>query len=68
MTELLLQPYRESDEARVDQFYGLLTTYPHLDWIAPDLQIADMAAHLRALHRLKIPDAQPRRAPRPPVL
>ena len=31
MTELLVQPYRESDEARVDQFYGLLTTYPHLD-------------------------------------
>jgi predicted nucleic acid-binding protein len=57
MTELLVQPYRESDEARVDQFYGLLTTYPHLDWIAPDLEIADMAARLRALHRLKTPDA-----------
>ena len=57
MAELLVQPYRESDEARVDQFYGLLTTYPHLDWIAPDLEIADMAARLRALHRLKTPDA-----------
>ena len=57
MTELLVQPYRESDEARVDQFYGLLTTYPHLDWVAPDLEIADMAARLRALHRLKTPDA-----------
>ena len=57
MTELLIQPYRESDEARVDQFYGLLTTYPHLDWVAPDLEIADMAARLRALHRLKTPDA-----------
>jgi predicted nucleic acid-binding protein len=57
MTELLVQPYRESEEARVDQFYGLLTTYPHLDWIAPDLEIADMAARLRAMHRLKTPDA-----------
>jgi predicted nucleic acid-binding protein len=57
MTDLLVQPYRESDEARVDQFYGLLTTYPHLDWIPPDLEIADMAARLRALHRLKTPDA-----------
>ena len=57
MTELLIQPYRESDEARVDQFYGLLTTYPHLDWVAPDLEIADIAARLRALHRLKTPDA-----------
>jgi len=57
MTELLVQPYRESDEARVDQFYGLLTTYPHLDWVAPDLEIADMAARLRVLHRLKTPDA-----------
>jgi predicted nucleic acid-binding protein len=57
MTDLLVQPYRESDDARVDQFYGLLTTYPHLEWIAPDLEIADMAASLRALHRLKTPDA-----------
>ena len=57
MTELLVQPYRESDEVRVNLFYGLLTTYPNLDWIAPDLEIADMAARLRALHRLKTPDA-----------
>jgi predicted nucleic acid-binding protein len=52
-----VQPYRESDEVRVNLFYGLLTTYPNLDWIAPDLEIADMAARLRALHRLKTPDA-----------
>jgi predicted nucleic acid-binding protein len=57
MTELLVQPYREADELRVNQFYGLLTTYPHLDWIAPDLEIADMAARFRAHYRLKTPDA-----------
>jgi predicted nucleic acid-binding protein len=57
MMELLVQPYRESDEHRVDEFYGLLSTYPNLDWIAPHLEIADAAARLRALHRLRTPDA-----------
>jgi predicted nucleic acid-binding protein len=57
MTELLVQPYRESDEQHVDEFYGLLSTYPNLDWIAPNLGIADLAARLRALHRLRTPDA-----------
>ncbi len=57
MTELLVQPYRDSDEQRVDEFYGLLSTYPNLDWIAPNLEIADLAARFRALHRLRTPDA-----------
>ena len=48
MTELLVPPYRESDEHRVDEFYGLLSTYPNLRWIAPDLEAADIAARLRA--------------------
>jgi len=41
----------------VDEFYGLLSTYPNLDWIAPDLEIADLAARIRARHRLPSPDA-----------
>lgn len=57
MTELLVQPYRQGDEQRVDEFYGLLSTYPNLDWIAPDLQIADIAARFRAEYRLRTPDA-----------
>ena len=57
MTELLVQPYRDSDEQRVDEFYGLLTTYPNLTWVAPSLQSADVAARLRALYRLRTPDA-----------
>jgi predicted nucleic acid-binding protein len=57
MTELLVQPYRESDDRRVDEFYGLLSTYPNLTWIAPSLEIADLAARFRALHRLRTPDA-----------
>jgi predicted nucleic acid-binding protein len=57
MTELLVAPYRASDEELVDVFHGLLSTYPNLDWVAPDLAIADLAARLRAAHGLKTPDA-----------
>ncbi len=57
MTELLVLPYREGDEQRVNDFYGLLSTYPNLDWIAPNLETAELAARIRALHRLRTPDA-----------
>lgn len=57
MTELLVQPYRHADEQRVDLFYGLLSTYPHLEWVAPNLEIADLAAQFRSRHRLRTPDA-----------
>lgn len=57
MTELLVQPYRKSEEGRVDEIFALLSTYPNLDWIAPNLEIAEIAARLRALHRLRTPDA-----------
>ena len=57
MTELLVQPYRDSDRHRVDAYYALLSTYPHLEWIAPSLEIADLAAQFRTLYRLRTPDA-----------
>ncbi len=57
MTELLVLPYREDNEQRANDFYGLLSTYPNLKWIAPSLEIADLAARIRALHRLRTPDA-----------
>lgn len=57
MTELLVPSYREKDENRVDAFYGLLSTYPNLQWIAPDLETADLAAKLRAQYHLRTPDA-----------
>ena len=57
MTELLVQPYRIFDEHRVNQFLALLSTFPNLDWVAPSLEIADIAARIRALHRLRTPDA-----------
>lgn len=57
MTELLVKPYRESDEESAAECYALLSTYPHLDWISPTLEIADLAAEIRATHRLRTPDA-----------
>jgi predicted nucleic acid-binding protein len=57
MTELLVRPYRDQDEQRVNEFYALLSTYPNLEWIAPTLDIADRAARIRAQHRLRTPDA-----------
>lgn len=57
MTELLVPAYRGGAEQKVDEFYALLTTYPNLDWIAPSLEIADIAARIRATQRLRTPDA-----------
>jgi predicted nucleic acid-binding protein len=57
MTELLVPSYRENEEHRVDAFYSLLSTYPNLKWTAPNLQVADLAARLRAQHRMRTPDA-----------
>jgi predicted nucleic acid-binding protein len=57
MTELLVQPYREGNETLVNQYFGLLSLFPNLDWVAPDLDIADTAAQIRAEHRLRTPDA-----------
>ncbi|HET7841773.1 MAG TPA: PIN domain-containing protein [Terriglobia bacterium] len=57
MTELLVQPYRDRDEQRVDEIYGLLATYPNLEWVPPNLEISDLAARMRALYRMRTPDA-----------
>ena len=57
MMELLVQPYRLSDIDRVNKLYALLSTYPHPEWIEPTLEIADLAARLKAEYNLKTPDA-----------
>ena len=57
LTELLVQPYRNADQRLVDEFYGLLSRYPNLEWVVPTLEIADVAARIRALYRLRTPDA-----------
>jgi predicted nucleic acid-binding protein len=57
MLELLVQPYRRSDIDRVNRFYALLSTFPHLEWVPPTLRIADTGAQLRADFNLRTPDA-----------
>jgi predicted nucleic acid-binding protein len=57
MLEILVHPYRDSDDDLVDNFYALLSTYPHLTWAETTLEIADNAARLRAKHGLRTPDA-----------
>ena len=57
MTELLIPAYRLGDEQKVDELYSMLSRFPHLEWVPPGLEIADIAARLRARHRLKTPDA-----------
>lgn len=57
LVELLVEPYRLGSDELVDQYYALLTTYPHLGWVEPGLEIADLAARLRAEHNLRTPDA-----------
>jgi predicted nucleic acid-binding protein len=57
MTELLVPAYRDGDARRLQQYRGLMITYPRLRLIAPDFEIADVAARLRADYGLKTPDA-----------
>lgn len=57
MLELLVQPYRTRNLGRVNEFYALLSTHPNLEWSAPTLEIADLAAKLRAEYNLRTPDA-----------
>jgi predicted nucleic acid-binding protein len=57
ITELLVQPYRRAEQDHAIELYAALTTYTNLEWIAPDLEIADMAARLRAYFGLRTPDA-----------
>jgi predicted nucleic acid-binding protein len=57
LLEVLVQPYRKDDDDLANQFYALLTTYPHLTFASLSIEIADLGARLRAKYRLKTPDA-----------
>ena len=57
LTEILVKPYRTLTEREVRSMYDLLLIYPNLEWIPPDLEIADIAASLRARYKLETPDA-----------
>lgn len=57
MTELLVHLYRVRDSLRVSELFGVLSSYPNLEWVTPDLSIAAVAAEIRGLHGLETPDA-----------
>ncbi len=57
MTELLVKPDRAGDLRLVNRFYGLLSQFPNLQPVAPDIAIAAAAAELRAVYGLRSPDA-----------
>lgn len=57
MTELLVPAYRAGNRPQIQSYFGLLNTFPNLNWVIPDLNVADIAARMRADYRLKTPDA-----------
>ena len=57
LLELLVQPYRLGEIDRVNKYYALLSTFPHLEWVAPTLEIVDIGARYRAEFNLRTPDA-----------
>jgi predicted nucleic acid-binding protein len=57
LLETLARPYQLKNDELVLKFYSLLTTYPHLTWVPTTLNVADLAARLRAGHHLKTPGA-----------
>jgi predicted nucleic acid-binding protein len=57
MTELLVQPLREGNVPLANLYHGLLSTYPNLQWVSPDLEVSNLAASYRAQYRLKAVDA-----------
>jgi uncharacterized protein len=57
MTEVLVPAYRKLDQQLADNFYELLSTFTNLEWIPVDLEVADLAARVRARHNLRTPDA-----------
>jgi predicted nucleic acid-binding protein len=49
--------YRVSTLKRANESCGPPRTLPNLDGIAPNPEIADIAARIRGVHRLRTPDA-----------
>jgi predicted nucleic acid-binding protein len=57
LTELLVQPYRMNDPARVSTVLAATVLLRHLEWEPVTLLVADRAAQLRADHGLRTADA-----------
>ncbi len=57
MTELLVRPYRNGAVEEANEAFGLFSMHPGLEWISPQLEVAALAAHVRAHYSLHTPDA-----------
>jgi len=55
--EILAKPRRDGNFAASRDYKELLTTYPNLRILDVDLQVATLAADLRAKYRIQTPDA-----------
>jgi predicted nucleic acid-binding protein len=55
--EILVKPKREGLEEVAQDYLELLTTYPNLTIVEVDLEVAKLAAELRAKYRIRTPDA-----------
>jgi predicted nucleic acid-binding protein len=57
MTDILVGLYRRGDIDHVRETRARLLELPHLDWLAPQIEVGSLAAELRATHRLHAVDA-----------
>jgi len=57
MLEILVKPKRDGNFEAARDYEELLTTYPNLHILDIDLQVATLAADLRAKYRIRTPDA-----------
>ena len=55
--ELLVPAYREKDPKRAEDLIRILTNFPNLEVVNLSPEISDEAARLRALYRIRTPDA-----------
>ncbi|HDL85995.1 MAG TPA: PIN domain-containing protein [Candidatus Acetothermia bacterium] len=57
MLEILVKPKRDGNFEATRDYEELLTTYPNLSILDVDLQVAILAADLRAKYAIRTPDA-----------
>jgi len=57
LVEILVRPYKARDLKAASDYKNLLLTFPNLQFVPVDLEIAETAASLRAEYSVRTPDA-----------
>ncbi|MCE5277485.1 MAG: PIN domain-containing protein [Planctomycetaceae bacterium] len=57
LLEVQVKLYRDGHDQAAREQYALLMQLPEWSWVSLTYQIADLAAELRGIHRLSVPDA-----------